>query len=103
MTRQQEFIRRSIDKAVSKGLTNPVTLNELVGVGVENVGLDPTLTARDLVALGRRFASFDAESLQTFSTPAEPFRTAGGASVLDLDEREAERIFNIFRGLDPGS
>lgn len=102
ITRQQEFIRRAISKAVSKGLTNPVTLNELVGVGVEFVGLDPTLSASDIVSLGRRFASFDAESLQTFSVPAEPFRTAGGASVLDLDEREAERIFNIFRGLDPG-
>jgi LCP family protein required for cell wall assembly len=102
ITRQQEFIRRAISKAVSKGLTNPVTLNELVGVGVEFVGLDPTLSASDIVSLGRRFASFDADSLQTFSVPAEPFRTAGGASVLDLDEREAERIFNIFRGLDPG-
>lgn len=102
MTRQQEFIRRAISKAVSKGLTNPVTLNELVGVGVDFVGLDPTLSASDIVSLGRRFASFDADSLQTFSVPAEPFRTAGGASVLDLDEREAERIFNIFRGLDPG-
>ncbi|HSP01867.1 MAG TPA: LCP family protein [Acidimicrobiales bacterium] len=102
ITRQQEFIRRAISKAVSKGLTNPVTLNELVGVGVEFVGLDPTLSASDIVSLGRRFASFDAESLQTFSVPAEPFRTAGGASVLDLDEREAERIFNVFRGLDPG-
>lgn len=102
MTRQQEFIRKAISRAVSKGLTNPATLNELVGVGVDFVGLDPTLTARDLVSLGRRFASFDAESLQTFSTPATPFRTAGGASVLGLEERDAEPIFNIFRGLDPG-
>jgi len=102
MTRQQEFIRRAITKAVSKGLTNPVALNELVGVGVEYVGLDPSLSASDIVSLGRRFASFDADSLQTFSVPATPFRTAGGASVLELDEREAERIFNVFRGLEPG-
>lgn len=102
MTRQQEFIRKAISKAVSKGLTNPVTLNELVSVGVDFVGLDPTLSASDIVALGRRFASFDAESLQTFSVPAEPFRTAGGADVLEMDTREAEPIFNIFRGLEPG-
>lgn len=101
MTRQQEFIRKAISKAVSKGLTNPATLNDLVGVAVDYVGLDPTLDAGDIVSLGRRFASFDAESLQTFSVPATPFRTAAGASVLDLEEREAERIFNIFRGRDP--
>ena len=45
MTRQQEFIRKAITKAVSKGLTNPATLNDLVGVGVDHVGLDPSLDA----------------------------------------------------------
>jgi len=103
MTRQQEFIRKAIKKAVSRGLTNPATLNELVGVGVDHVGLDPSLEAADIVRLGRRFASFDAETLKTFSLPATPFRTAGGAAVLDLEEREAERIFNIFRGRPPGA
>jgi polyisoprenyl-teichoic acid--peptidoglycan teichoic acid transferase len=102
MTRQQEFIRKAISEAVGQGLTNPATLNELVGVGVDYVGLDPTLDAGDILALGRRFASFDAESLQTFSVPATPFRTAGGAAVLELDEREATRIFNVFRGRPPG-
>ncbi|MFP5322719.1 MAG: LCP family protein [Acidimicrobiia bacterium] len=102
MTRQQEFIRKAISEAVGQGLTNPATLNELVGVGVDYVGLDPTLDAGDILALGRRFASFDAESLQTFSVPSTPFRTAGGAAVLELEEREAERIFNVFRGRPPG-
>ena len=101
ISRQQEFIRRAVAKAVSRGLSNPATLNDLVGVAVDYVGLDPTLTARDLLSLGKRFADFDPESLRTYSLPAEPFRTAGGASVLDLDEREAERILNVFRGLDP--
>jgi hypothetical protein len=102
MTRQQEFIRKAISKAVSRGLTNPGTLNELVDVGVDHVGLDPSLDAGDIVDLGRRFASFDADSLHTFGLPATPFRTAGGASVLELEEREAERIFNTFRGVPPG-
>jgi len=102
ITRQQEFIRKAISEAVSKGLTNPVTLNDLVSVGVEHVSLDPTLTAGDLLSLGGRFASFDPDTLQTFSLPATPFRTSAGASVLDLDEREAEPILNIFRGIEPG-
>ena len=101
ISRQQEFIRRAIAKAVSRGLSNPARLNDLVDVAIDYVGLDPTLSARDILSLGRRFADFDAESLRTYSIPAEPFRTAGGASVLDMDEREAERILNIFRGLDP--
>ncbi len=102
ISRQQEFIRRAISAAVSKGLTNPATLNELVELGVDHVGLDPSLGVSDILGLGRRFASFDAETLDTFSLPATPFRTSAGASVLDLDTREAEPILNIFRGLEPG-
>ena len=101
ITRQQAFIRRAISEAVAKGLSNPVTLNDLVSVGVEFVGLDPGLTVQHLLGLGRRFAAFDVETLQTYSVPATPIRTSAGASVLDLDERAAEPIFNIFRGLDP--
>ena len=102
ITRQQAFIRRAIAKAVSKGLSNPATLNQLVDVAVDNVGLDPTLTVRDILGLGRRFAEFDAESLQTYSLPTTPFRTNAGAAVLALKDREAEPTLNIFRGLKPG-
>lgn len=101
ISRQQEFIRRAIATAVSKGLSNPATLNDLVNVGVDFVGLDPSLGVSDILGLGRRFASFDADTLQTFSLPATPFRTKAGASVLDLDTKAAEPILNIFRGLDP--
>lgn len=101
ISRQQEFIKRAISKAVAKGLSNPATLNELVDVAVDFVALDPTLTVRDILGLGRRFAAFDPETLQTYSLPATPFRTAGGADVLGLDDRSAEPIFNIFRGIDP--
>ncbi len=101
ISRQQVFIRKAIKKAVSRGLTNPATLNQLVNVGVDYVGLDPTLTVGDLLSLGRKFAAFDADSLNTYSLPATPFRTSAGASVLDLDERKAEPILNVFRGLDP--
>lgn len=102
ISRQQEFIRRAISTAVSKGLSNPATLNDLVNIGVDFVGLDPTLSVSDILGLGRRFASFDADTLATYSLPATPFRTSGGADVLDLDTRAAEPILNIFRGLEPG-
>ncbi|MDZ7674977.1 MAG: LCP family protein [Acidimicrobiales bacterium] len=101
ISRQQEFIRRAISKAVGRGLSNPVALNRLVDVGVDYVGLDPTLDVSEIVSLGRRFASFDAENLETYSVPASSFRTSAGASVLDLDERDAEPILNVFRGIDP--
>ncbi|HUW01530.1 MAG TPA: LCP family protein [Acidimicrobiales bacterium] len=103
ITRQQLFIRQAVGKALSKGLTNPVRLNELVGVGVDNVGLDPGLGATDLLSFGRRFASFDESTLHTYTPVVVPFRTSAGASVLDLDEEASDEILNLFRGLPPGS
>lgn len=103
ITRQQIFIRSAIKKAVGKGLTNPVTLNELVSAGVDNVRLDPGLDASDLLDLGRQFASFDADTLVGYSLPTESFRSGGGAAVQRVIDREAEPILNVFRGLPPGT
>jgi LCP family protein required for cell wall assembly len=103
ITRQQIFIRSAVSKAVSKGLTNPVTLNELVSAGVDNLRLDAHLDAGDLLGLGRQFASFNSQELVGYSIPSTGFRTAGGAAVQRADLRAAEPILNIFRGLPPGT
>lgn len=102
VSRQQAFMRAAVARAVSKGLSNPVTLNSLVNTGVESVGRDPSLEISDIIGLGKRFAAFDAETLETYTLPATPFRTSAGASVLELNRREAEPILNLFRGLEEG-
>lgn len=99
ITRQQIFIRRAIAKAVGEGLTNPLTLNDLVASGVSSVSLDGGLTAGDLLGLGREFAGFDSEELQGFAIPSTPTTTSGGAQVEIADMRKAEPFLNIFRGL----
>ena len=103
ITRQQIFIRRSISKAVSKGLGNPVVLNDLVSAGVENVRLDENLDAGDILGLGARFRSFDPNELLTYTIPTTGYRTSAGADVQLPKLRESEPILNIFRGLPPGS
>ncbi len=103
ITRQQIFIRSAVSKAVGQGLTNPVTLNQLVSAGVDNVRLDGRLDAGDLLNLGRQFASFDSKELVGYSVPTESFRTAAGAAVERPLMRQAEPILNIFRGLPPGT
>jgi LCP family protein required for cell wall assembly len=103
ITRQQIFIRRAISKAVSQGLGNPITLNKLVAAGVDNVKLDSQLDAGGILALGRKFKSFNSNDLIGYTVPSTGFRTAGGADVQLPDMKEAEPILNIFRGLPPGS
>jgi hypothetical protein len=74
-------------------------LNQLIDAGVANVHLDPTLTASDLLALGRRFKDFNPDTLDTYSVPTS-FANVRGASVLKLDPIGAEPIFRLFRQVD---
>ena len=103
ITRQQAFIRRAVHKAVSKGLGNPMTLNELVSAGVANVRLDGAFSTGDLLSLGKQFAEYDADDLVGYSIPSEGMRTSAGAAVQIPLTAEADEILNIFRGLPSGT
>jgi LCP family protein required for cell wall assembly len=103
ITRQQTFVRRAVAKAVKAGLTNPVTLNELVSAGVANVSLDEHLDAGDLLGIGQAFAHFDPEDLKGYSIPSEPMTTSAGARVELPQMKKAQTMLNVFRGLPPGT
>lgn len=96
--RQQDFIRRMLRKAVSSGLSNPITLNRLVGIGVRDVKLDDQMTTGDIVRLARRFKSLDADTVDMLTFPTEPV-DIDGASVLLLKEEEAQPYIDRLNGL----
>ena len=96
--RQQDFIRRMLRKAVASGLSNPITLNRLVGIGVRDVTLDDQMSTGDIVKLARRFRSLDADTVDMLTFPTEPAEI-GGASVLLLKEAEAQPYIDRLNGL----
>jgi LCP family protein required for cell wall assembly len=99
INRQQRFIRAALRRAIAKGVRNPFTMNQLIGVGQQSVTLDDQLTTQDMVDLGTQFRDFDPEQLDLY-TPPSTGGFAGAASVQFLDERAAQPIFDIFRGVD---
>ncbi len=98
--RQQDFIRRMLRKAVSSGLSNPLKLNRLIGIGVRDVTLDSQMSTGDIVRLARRFKSLDADTVDMLTFPTEP-ADVGGASVLLLNEAEAQPYIDRLNGLAP--
>jgi LCP family protein required for cell wall assembly len=105
ISRQQAFVRRAIQRAIDKGVRNPITLNQLVNVGIDTVtAVDSELTPDDLITLGRAFDSFEPEDLQTMSLDVYD-DNVNGADILRMQDTEAnqERL-DIFKGVgDPGS
>ena len=96
--RQQDFIRRMLRKAVSSGLSNPLTLNRLIGIGVRDVTLDDQMSTGDIVRLARRFKSLDADTVDMVTFPTTP-EDIGGASVLVLKQEEAQPYIDRLNGL----
>ena len=103
ITRQQFLIRRALEQVLELNLTDLVTLNRLLDVGIESVGVDPDLSVDDLRGLASRFSDFDPDTIRNHPLPTEPFRTSGGAAVLRLVDEQAQQSLNLFRGLPPGA
>ncbi len=68
--RQQDLVKRLIQKAIDRGARNPVTLNRLVNAGLDNVVIDAELTAQDVLDLGNAMRSLDPETVQTYTIEA---------------------------------
>jgi LCP family protein required for cell wall assembly len=105
ISRQQDFIRRAIARAVQKGARNPVTLNSLVDVAVSNVQVDTELQAGDIITLGEKFRSFDPNTLDSQSLEVID-DDVNGAQVLREDPAQAdvnEARLDVFRGGASGS
>ena len=96
--RQQDFIRRTLRKAFRAGARDPVTLNKLVGAGVDNVEVDAGLSTKDIRRLALAFRSLDPGSVETVALPVEDYTSPGGAVALKLKQPDAKRAIDRFNG-----
>jgi LCP family protein required for cell wall assembly len=100
--RQQDFIRRMMKKAVASGISNPLTLNRLIGIGVSSLTIDSTMSSGDITRLGRRFNSIDPDVVQTLTLPTTPANLGGpGGAVLMLDKAAASSAIDVLNGRAP--
>lgn len=95
--RQQDFLRRTVQRAISVGARNPFVLRDLIETGLDNVAIDQRLTPQLLVDLGMAYRSFDPDGLQTYSFPATDGRVGRNQVLLPLAE-QAEPVLALFRG-----
>jgi len=100
VTRQQQFIRAALKKAVAQGVRNPFILKDFLDIAKKNVTLDTEFTVQQLVDLGSQFRTFDPDALVSF-TPVATGTFKGAASVLELNVADSQPIFDVFRGLRP--
>lgn len=97
IARQQHFMARTLDRAASLGLTDVGRLPGLISTLADTVSIDGTLTFDDLVDLAKTFRTLSSGDLTSFTLPAVPGETPGGASILRLEPALAHEVLNGFR------
>ncbi|HUQ63924.1 MAG TPA: LCP family protein [Acidimicrobiales bacterium] len=98
--RQQDFIRRTLRKAVSSGLSNPLTFNRLLAIATANLTVDSGMSTSDITTLARRFRSLDPDAVETRTLPTTDV-TINGADVLTLNREEAQLEIDALNGIEP--
>ena len=98
IARQQDFLRRSMQRALDRGTTNPATANALLNVALSRVITDDRLTPRDLLSLAQAMRKLNTSSVNSY-TVEWSMRRIGGESVLMpiTDTESMQAIFALFR------
>lgn len=102
MRRQQQFMRAVVRKVgTPRVLGNPLRVNELARAFASNVTVDQHFNLDDMIRFAVHVQRIHPDQLTTYSVPGRIGR-AGGQSVVLMNERESELIFQALRdGVDP--
>jgi LCP family protein required for cell wall assembly len=97
--RQQDFIKRTLRKAMDRGATRPDVAKRLLDTALKYVRIDDELTVNDMLRVANRLRSFDPESVRTYRLDGRG-TTIGGASVIvpSLNSRQTRDVLKLFRG-----
>jgi len=99
INRQQDFLRRSMQRVLDRGTSNPATANALLNVALDRVITDDRLTPRDLLTLAQAMRNLDTSGVNSY-TIEWSMRRIGGESVLTpiVDTDSMKAIIALFRG-----
>ncbi|MEM7140528.1 MAG: LCP family protein [Actinomycetota bacterium] len=96
--RQQDFLVLALDRAISRGARNPVTLSALIEAGANSLVLDLELTVAELIELGEAFSDFNAENLQRLSVDVDTIGSGADYEGERLVGDRNQEVFSVFRG-----
>jgi LCP family protein required for cell wall assembly len=98
--RQQDFIRRVMKKAIAGGLSNPIKLDRIIGVGIRNLQIDETMSRKDIVQLARSFRSLDPGAVDMQRLPTVAFTGPHGEAAQRLAP-DAQSYIDRINGKPP--
>ncbi len=99
ISRQQDFLRRTVSRLLSKGAYNPDVAGGLIETLSEYIVADPDLTPRKMLEFAGVLSGVDPAAITTYQINANP-RTIQGNAVLvpSIDGDNMQAVLAVFRG-----
>lgn len=97
--RQQDFIRRSMQRALDKGSSSPRVANQLLNAALKNVITDDQLSAITMLQLAQAMRNLNTDEIATYTVEASG-QMIGDQSVLipTIQNERMRQILAIFQG-----
>ena len=99
ITRQQDFLKRTLQKALDKGASDLRVANRLIDTAIKYVVTDDNLTVEVMLQVANAMRDFDPATVKTFQIDGTPRRISGN-DVLEprIDSDNMRAVLAVFRG-----
>ena len=102
ISRQQDFLRRSMQRALDKGSSNIGVANDLLNAALKNVITDDKLTPRGMLDLAQAMRDLNTRTVATYTIDSYPKRIGELSVLIPLIKTESmKQALAIFQGRAP--
>ena len=98
IARQQDFIRRALQKAIDKGARQPATAATLLQIALGRVKVDQDLTLDDLVRLAGILRTLDPATIKSYRIDGRGEIRGDSSVVVPLASARNRAILAVFTG-----
>lgn len=99
ISRQQDFLKRTVSRLLSRGAYDPDVAGGLIQTLSEYIVTDPTLTARKMLEFAGVLSGVDPTSITTYQIEASPQTIQGNAVLVPAIRGDnMQAILSVFRG-----
>lgn len=98
IARQQDFIRRVLQKAIDKGARNPAVARSLLDALLQDVKVDTFLTIGDLLSVSQALKTLDPAAVKSYRFEGRDDRYAGEDIIRPIDSDNNRNVLAVLQG-----
>jgi LCP family protein required for cell wall assembly len=97
IARQQDFVKRMVQKTIDKGARKPTVAKKLIAIGLKNVEVDNDLSINDLLILSQVLKGLDPAAIKSYRFEGY-FSNNGSVIMPSFDSPTNKAILAVYQG-----